>query len=208
MLQTPFGPIGPGWTPMLSPGLPWQPTQFGTLGSPFGPTHSGGFGIASAVEGSAPGTTPVISQAQISGNPFGPPPSGWGMSPAAQTPLSTAFSIPDGITAAGLLTGIALRRGQPQGPTSDQDVEEFIYDALELLPGAGDVEVRCEGGRLSLSGSVPHKRLKRDIGEIAWAVPGIADVQNTLSIATRRRARAFTRESESQPAATASRKQA
>jgi hypothetical protein len=138
---------------------------------------------------------------------FGQTPLGWGVPAAAQTPLSTAFSIPDGITASGLLTAIASRRGQPQGPTSDQDVEEFIYDALEFLPGAGDVEVRCEGGRINLTGSVPHKRLKRDIGEIAWAIPGISDVQNTLSIATRRRARAFTREADSQPGGAAKSKQ-
>jgi hypothetical protein len=206
MLQAPFGPIGPGWmTP--SPGFPWQSTLIGTIGSPFGSRQPGGFGITSAVEGSAPGAAPVVGQAQTGGSTFGSSPLGWGIPPAAQTPLSTAFSIPDGITAPGLLMGIAVRRGQPQGPTSDQDVEEFIYDALELLPGAGDVEVRCEGGRVALTGSVPHKRLKRDIGEIAWAVPGIADVQNNLSIATRRRARAYTRESESQPAPTASRKQ-
>jgi BON domain len=208
MLQAPFGSIGAGWMTMPSPGFPWQLTQLGTIGSPFGSTQPGGFGIAPAVEGGVPGTTPVVGQAQTSGIPFGPSAPGWGMSSTMQTPLSTAFSIPDGITASGLLTGIALRRGQPQGPTSDQDVEEFIYDAVELLPGAGDVEVRCEGGRVALTGSVPHKRLKRDIGEIAWAVPGIADVQNTLSIATRRKARAFTRESESQPAPSASRKQA
>jgi hypothetical protein len=68
-------------------------------------------------------------------------------------PLSTPFVVPDGITASALLAMIGLRRGQPQGPANDQDVGEFIYDAVELLPGAGDVEVRCEGGRVTLSGS-------------------------------------------------------
>jgi hypothetical protein len=121
-------------------------------------------------------------------------------------PLSTPFSVPDGITASVLLMAIGLRRGQPQGPSSDQDVEEFIYDAVELLTGAGDVEVRCENGRVTLTGSVPHKRVKRDVGEVAWAIPGINDVQNTVSITTRRRSRAFTRETENQPSGT-SRKQ-
>jgi osmotically-inducible protein OsmY len=89
-----------------------------------------------------------------------------------------------------------MRRGQPQGPASDQDVEEFIYDALELLPGAGDVEVRCDGGRVSLAGSVPHRRVKHDVGEVAWAIPGINDVNNTITITARRRSRSFNRESE------------
>lgn len=122
-------------------------------------------------------------------------------------PLNTPFAIPGSISAPALLAAIAMRRGQPHGPTSEQDVEEFIYDALELLPGAGDIEVRCEGGRVSLSGSVPHKRIKRDAGEIAWAIPGIADINNTVTITARRRSRAFSREAEAPPSAQ-SRKQA
>jgi hypothetical protein len=53
-----------------------------------------------------------------------------------------------------------MRRGQPLGPTNDQEVEDFIYDALDLLPGAIDVDVRCETGRVTLSGAVQHKRVK------------------------------------------------
>ena len=99
-----------------------------------------------------------------------------------------------------------MRRGQPQGPTNDQEVEDFIYDALELLPGAADVEVRCEGGRVTLTGSVQHKRVKRDVGEIAWAIPGLHDVQNNVTIASRRRTRSAAREGEG-TASVASRKQ-
>jgi osmotically-inducible protein OsmY len=94
-----------------------------------------------------------------------------------------------GVTAPALLGAVALRRGQPQGPTNDQEVEDFIYDALEFLSGTADVDVRCENGRATLTGSVHHKRIKRDVGEIAWAIPGVNDVQNNLTIASRRRAR-------------------
>ena len=202
MLQAPLGPIGPGWMTTPSPGLPWPSTSIGTVGSLYGSLQPGGFN--STVEGGVPGALQMAGQAQASGMAFGSSPLGWGMSPAA---LSTAFSIPDGVTASSLLMGIALRRGQPQGPTSDQDVEEFIYDALELLAGASDVEVRCEGGRVTLTGTVPHKRLKRDVGEIGWAIPGINDVQNNIGITTRRRSRAFTREPEPQQSGGAGRKQ-
>jgi hypothetical protein len=109
-----------------------------------------------------------------------------------------------GVPAPTLLAAVAMRRGQPQGPTNDHEVEDFIYDAFELLPGAGDVEVRCESGRATLTGSVQHKRVKRDVGEIAWAIPGLNDVQNNVTITSRRRTRAASREAE--PAA-ASRKQ-
>src|SRR5262249_49125125 len=93
-----------------------------------------------------------------------------------------------------LVAAVALNRGQPQGPTTDQEVEELVYDVLELFSGANDVDVRCESGRITLSGTVSHKRLKRDIGEIAWAIPAINDVQNNIAIA-RRRSRGFSRES-------------
>jgi hypothetical protein len=81
----------------------------------------------------------------------------------------------------------------------------FLYDAFELLPGAADVEVRCEGGRVTLTGSVQHKRVKRDIGEIAWAIPGLNDVQNNVTVASRRRNRAGREKDE--PASISARKQ-
>jgi BON domain-containing protein len=119
---------------------------------------------------------------------------------AGATPMNTGIASPfdfaAGITPQALLATVALRRGQPTGPANDQDVEDFIYDALELLPGANDIEVRCDGGRVTLSGSTPHKRVKRDAGEIVWAIPSINDVQNNITIATRRRSRTQARETE------------
>ena len=111
------------------------------------------------------------------------------------------------MTAPALLTAIAIKRGQPSGPTTDQEIEDFLYDALEFLSGTNEVEVRCEGGRVTLTGSVPLRRLKRDVGEIAWAIPTINDVQNNVTIATRRRGRPSGREAE-QHSGTASRKTA
>jgi osmotically-inducible protein OsmY len=94
-----------------------------------------------------------------------------------------------------------MRRGQPLGPTNDQEIEDFICDALDLLPGAAEVEVRCEGGRATLTGTVSHKRLKRDVGEIAWAIPTLHDVQNNVTIVARRRSRTPSREIETPSAA-------
>ena len=126
---------------------------FGSVSTPLWPSHP--FGT----------TVPGRS---VDPNPFG------GM----LRPLVSGMPLmgPDsaiGVTAPALLTAVALRRGQPLGPTNDQEVEEVIYDAFELLPGTNDVDVRVEGGRAVLSGSVPHKRLKRDLGELAWAIPAL-----------------------------------
>jgi hypothetical protein len=174
MIPSPFGSVGPSWTG-ISPGVAWP-----------------GLGNAALSE------SPAVA-GQFNQPAFGWPASnGLSMVPG---PLATPLVVPGGITAHALLAAIALRRGQPQGPASEQDVEEFIYDAAELLPGAGDVEVRCDGGRISLTGSVPHKRIKRDVGEIAWAIPGIIDVNNAITITARRRSRAVSREGEAQPGA-------
>jgi hypothetical protein len=126
----------------------------------------------------------------------------------AQAPVTLAPPGPStGSTPAMLVAAVSLRRGQASGPATDQEVEEVIYDALEFVPGASDVDVRCESGRVTLSGAVPHKRVKRDIGEIAWAIPTLSDLANNVTIASRRRARAFAREAEAVPSA-AGRKQA
>src|SRR6266498_3396559 len=84
-----------------------------------------------------------------------------GFPPTAFGQLTTVspYSYQPVLTAPALIATVAVRRGQPQGPTNDQEVEDFVYDVLELLPGANDVEVRSDGGRVTLTGSVPHKRL-------------------------------------------------
>ena len=132
--------------------------------------------------------------------------------PAWAVPQSPWMGAPPGpsagsTSASTLVAAVSLRRGQASGPATDQEVEEVFYDALEFVPGASDVDVRCESGRVTLSGAVPHKRVKRDIGEIAWAIPALSDLANNVTIASRRRARAFAREAEAVPSA-AGRKQA
>jgi hypothetical protein len=147
----------------------------------------------------------------IGNGPIGPPtlgppsynpgliaisPQGFAASSFTRSPVGVGTEPLVGLPVPSLLAAVAMRRGQPQGPTTDQEIEDFIYDALELLPGTSDVEVRCEGGRATLTGSVPHKRAKHDVGEIAWAIPVLNDVQNNLAIASRRRSRGGARESE------------
>ncbi len=189
MTQGLFGAVTPGWTGM-TPTSPWPAIGAAFAGAEGMPgalsSLSGGFGQVPPSLGYAnPGLPSVIA-----GN------------------IGTPFIVPGGVPALTVIATMAMRRGQPQGPATDQDVEELLYDTIELMPGAGDVEIRCEGGRLSLSGSVPNKRVKHDVGELAWAIPGINDVNNGLSITTRRRTRGLNRESEAQQPSGPGRKQA
>ena len=79
--------------------------------------------------------------------------------------LTGGFDAPVTPTVGSLLAAVAIRRGQPAGPASDSELEEFLYDCLEFLPGTSDVDIRCESGRVTFGGTVTHKRQKRDVGE-------------------------------------------
>lgn len=200
--------IGTGLTGFGSPPVP--------LGTPItGPP----FGLQNASTGAVTGFPPVNYGA--AGPTFGASPGafpGYGI-PVPWTGFGQAvpgFSgyppfggqeMSAGVPASALVSVIAMRRGQPMGPTSDREIEEVIYDALEWLSGTNEVEARCEGGRITLTGSVSNKRIKRDVGEVAWAIPSVTDVQNNVTITARRRGRHDQREQESQTA-TAGRKQA
>lgn len=189
MIQAPFGSPTPGWPVMPSPAFAWQQTPM-AMGTTAGPAPS--FAPPDPITARTLGWAGTgISTGQM-------------MTPV---PLSTPLVLPDGVTAPALMATIALRRGMPQGPTNDHDVEELLYDAMELLPGSSDVEVRCEGGRVTLTGNVPHKRVKRDLGELVWAIPAINDVLNNVTITGRRRSRPFGREAAEQQPAGQSRKQ-
>lgn len=216
MVEPLFISASPSWTVFPSPGLGWpqgtvsfrplsQLPGIGMATGPRGPqtvntlqTDPSGFGVGPTAFPQSPLMGP--------GYGLGLPavPGLFGMPGAFAGFVSPEIAATSSIPA--LLATVAIRRGQPLGPTNEQELEDFIYDAIELLPGASDVEVRCEGGRVTFTGTVPHKRLKRDVGEIAWAIPSINDVQNNVTISTKRRSR-VAREGESHTGASTTRKQ-
>jgi BON domain len=182
MMEMMFGSGSPMWTALPSLSLGYQPLS-----------------IANRAIAPPPFSSPMLNSGiagGLAGAPYAP-----NSSAALVGGDATGF-----VTASSLLTAVALRRGQPQGPSNDHEIEEFIYDTLDLFPGAADVEVRCENGRATLTGTVQHKHTKRDVGEIAWAIPAVQDVQNTVSITSRRRARAAGRDADV-PATVSARKQ-
>lgn len=193
MLEPLFG-SAPMWTTQPPAGFGLQ-APIGLGNSQIGPSL---FGVSNVPAPPQPLSGPAVPTSPYGYNPglIAVSPESLGLAPFTRTPFAPPTEPFVGLTAPSLLAAVAMRRGQPQGPTTDAEVEDFIFDALELLAGASDIEVRCEGGRVTLTGSVPHKRVKRDTGEIAWAVPVIHDVQNNLTIASRRRSRGSARESE------------
>jgi len=202
MMEALFGSPSSIWTTPVSPGFVGpaafqHPAGFGTgtIGvAGLGPqpmlTNPGAIGTGTR--------DPAVNPNLLSSSPYAPSngmPWTIPMNVSATPPLMThpwgltnidpGFGVPP----AAVLAAVAMRRGQSQGPSNDQEVEDFLYDALEFLPGTSDVEVRYENGRATLTGSVHHKRIKRDVGEIAWAIPNVNDVQNNVVITSRRRTR-------------------
>ena len=73
----------------------------------------------------------------------------------------------------------------------------MIYDALDadpLVPYDADIDVAVDSGEVTLTGTVPNKRVKHSIGDNAWWVPGVTDVHNHLAIGGRRRSRSAPKE--------------
>jgi hypothetical protein len=196
MMEPLFGSASPMWAGIPYPGFAWPQPSFQTpLQPPFGSGASTGPPVGPPSTFGTFGLPPQMSQ------PYLPQAlAAYGSAPGNGLDVASAATAP------AVVAAVAMRRGQPAGPTSDQDIEDFIYDVLELLPGTNDVEVRCDGGQTKLTGGVHHKRLKREVGEIAWAIPGVSDVQNNLTIAPRRRARTGPRDAESQSPVAAARK--
>ena len=196
MAEPLFGTAPPIWSAVPFPGPAWFQTPVAG-GRPIAEGIVSPQGFAAGLHGAIIG--PQGQGALGNGMVAGAVPTIASFSPAG--PLVGRQDMPGGVTATSLVLALALRRGQPAGPASDQEIEEFLYDALDLLHGSSDVEVRCDGGRTTLTGTVSQKGLKRDIGEIAWAIPVAKDVQNNITIAPRRRSRAQNRDSEASPVA-------
>jgi len=224
MIEQLFGSGSPMWTAIPSAAFPFQGPIVGN--GPLATPAFGSSGIPGVAGGISTGAQGMSATGSLPAGAYG---YGGGISPNVQQglygsnlvgafpfapgPLASPLIGPVGadamvgVTAQSLLAAVAMRRGQPQGPMTDQEAEDFLYDALELLPGAADVEIRCEGGRATLTGSVQHKRVKRDVGEIAWATPGLNDVQNNVAITSRRRSRSASGREAETPSSVSARKQ-
>ena len=72
---------------------------------------------------------------------------------------------------------------------SDEEIRNMIYDSLDAdptIPYDSDINVDVTGGLVTLTGTVPSKRIKHAAGDDAWWVPGVIDINNQLSISGRR----------------------
>src|SRR5438270_8253343 len=138
-----FGSVSPMWAGV--PPVAWPqigvPTMNRVAGPAFGsqPIQPSTFGNVTPFR--QPFANPATDPYGLVGEsgPLAQPPlvglAGPGFAPAP-TPFAFPMGYPGVFTPGipGLLAAVAIRRGQPAGPATDQEIEDFIYDVFELLP--------------------------------------------------------------------------
>src|SRR5262249_25861277 len=146
-----FAPRPQLWSTVPVPGYSYFQTIPAT--HPMGPAASSPLGVSQTPFAAVLPSAPIAGNASsadptqsLSGSwAVAAPPIGIGM------PVLTAPDFATGVTAPALLATVAVRRGQPMGPTNDHETEDFISDALDLLAGDDDARMRCPaaGARLT-----------------------------------------------------------
>jgi hypothetical protein len=80
----------------------------------------------------------------------------------------------------------------PIQPLDDDAIRELVFEMIDadptVLPDV-DVEIDVNAGIVTLKGRVPGKRTKHAVGEAAWWIPSVVDVNNQLQVSPRRERR-------------------
>ncbi|MBI2865161.1 MAG: BON domain-containing protein [Chloroflexi bacterium] len=79
--------------------------------------------------------------------------------------------------------------GAPWCPT-DEQITQMIYDVIDADPAVpydSDITVDATEGVVTLTGTVPNKRVKHAVGDDAWWVTGVGDIYNKIEVASQAR---------------------
>ena len=135
---------------------------------------------------------------------FGPVCPGCGMPlcPPPQPPLGLgfgrgmfnpyAFGPNLGITSMGTMPGTYLSAYGGTSVASDEEIKDMVLTSLDAdprIPFDSDISVDVTGGIVTLTGTVPNKRIKHAAGDDAWWIPDVVDVNNELEIVGRQETR-------------------
>ncbi len=126
------------------------------------------------------------------GVPLGSPlqqPLGFGFNPMLANPY--AFGPYYGLGTMGTLPGTYLSAYGGPGVATDDDIKDMVLTSLDAdprIPFESDIDVDVTGGIVTLSGTVPNKRIKHAAGDDAWWIPDVVDLNNELKVVGRRQA--------------------
>ncbi|HVC35587.1 MAG TPA: BON domain-containing protein [Chloroflexota bacterium] len=71
----------------------------------------------------------------------------------------------------------------------DAEVKYFVENQLDNdpeVPAHTNIGVDVKNGVVTLTGTVPNKRVKHAAGDDAWWIPQVLDVHNEINVVTRR----------------------
>jgi osmotically-inducible protein OsmY len=82
-------------------------------------------------------------------------------------------------------------QGQPRAreyQLSDEEIVANLSQVLEFNPVtvSADIEVDAKNHEVTLRGVAPNRLVKRAADMVAWDIPGVKDVHNTIEIESRR----------------------
>ena len=88
------------------------------------------------------------------------------------------YDLPVLPTAGSIIATVAARRGQPMAPSSDAELEDFLYDCVEFLPGTGEglpffIERQQPRAAafLNLGELIKQARIERPLDRLAPEIP-------------------------------------
>ncbi|HEX5414361.1 MAG TPA: BON domain-containing protein [Chloroflexota bacterium] len=79
--------------------------------------------------------------------------------------------------------------GYGWAPMTDEELEYRVEQSLDndpSIPAHVDIDVDVTDGIVTLSGTVPNKRIKHAAGDDAWWLPQVIDVHNTIEVQPRK----------------------
>jgi hypothetical protein len=93
-----------------------------------------------------------------------------------RTPLGGGFSP--------AMYGTSPTTGEQLG---DREIEGLVDEVLSVDPLTcnADIQVQCQGHVITLTGNVASRLTKIAVGNDAWMVPGVRDVNNNIEIKSR-----------------------
>lgn len=112
----------------------------------------------------------------------------FGFSPMWGSPYAPGPGLGPGMM--GTMPGTYLPTYTGPGVASDDEIKEMVLTALDAdprIPFDSDINVDVTAGIVTLSGTVPNKRIKHAAGDDAWWIPDVVDINNELQVTGGRR---------------------
>ncbi len=75
------------------------------------------------------------------------------------------------------------------GVPNDAEIKYFVENSLDndpTIPAHVNIGVEVQNGVVTLTGTVPNKRIKHAAGDDAWWIPQVIDVHNEIQVMPRR----------------------